>query len=89
MTRSRGMWAAWLLAFVTAGLLSDVATAATGPDARAARRRWALARMDEMAHERLRCRERFQKRQEVERCEADYDRRFREYNEMYLEAARD
>jgi hypothetical protein len=42
-----------------------------------------------MANERLRCRERFQKRREVERCEADYARRFREYNQMYLEAARD
>jgi len=89
MRTSRGVWAAWLLALVAAGLLADVATGATGPEAKAARRRWALARMDEMAHERLRCRERFQKRREVERCEADYDRRFQEYNEMYLEAARD
>ncbi len=77
------------LALVASGLLTDLAAEASGPEVKAARRRWALARMDEMANERLRCRERFQKRREVERCEADYERRFREYNEMYLEAARD
>jgi hypothetical protein len=58
-------------------------------ESRAARRRWALARMDEMAGERLRCRERFSVRRQVEACEADYVRRFREYNEVYLEASRD
>ncbi len=43
-----------------------------GPEGRAARRQWALVRMDEMANERLRCRERFTKRREVEACEADF-----------------
>jgi hypothetical protein len=56
---------------------------------RAARRRWALRRMDEMATERLRCRERLTKKREVEACEADFTRRFREFNELYLEASRD
>jgi hypothetical protein len=56
---------------------------------RAARRRWALRRMDEMANERLRCRERLAKKREVEACEADFARRFREFNELYLEASRE
>ena len=60
-----------------------------GTSDKAARRRWALARMDEMANERLRCRGRFTRRREVEACEADYTRRFRQYNEIYLEAARE
>ena len=58
------------------------------PEGRAARRRWALARMDEMDNERLRCKARFSKKREVEACEADYTRRFRHYNEIYLEASR-
>jgi hypothetical protein len=89
MRRSRGVWTAWAVALLGVGLLADPAAGAADPEAKAARRRWALAKMDEMANERLRCRERFQKRREVERCEADYARRFREYNQMYLEAARD
>ncbi len=60
-----------------------------GTSDKAARRRWALARMDEMANERLRCRERFTRQREVEACEADFTRRFRGYNEIYLEAARE
>lgn len=55
----------------------------------AARRRWALRKMDEVANERLRCRERFRARGEIERCEAEYARRHRAYNELYLEAVRD
>jgi hypothetical protein len=62
---------------------------AAGPEAKAARRRWALTKMDEMANERLRCRERFKARGQVEACEAEFTRRFREYNEIYLEASRD
>ncbi len=54
-----------------------------------ARRRWALAQMDEMARERLRCRERFKAPRQVEECESHYARRFRMYNDLYLEAARD
>jgi hypothetical protein len=56
---------------------------------RAARRRWALRKMDEMANERLRCHERFTKRVQVETCEADFTRRLREFNELYLEASRE
>lgn len=56
---------------------------------REARRRWALARMDEVANERLRCRQRFRERTRVEACEAEHARRYREYNEIYLEAARE
>ena len=77
------------LALLLTGALTAIAAAEPGPEARAARRRWALARMDEMANERLRCRERFTKPTEVARCEADYTRRFREYNELYLESTRD
>jgi hypothetical protein len=58
-------------------------------EGRAARRRWALARMDEMAGERLRCRERFTVRRQVDACEAEHVRRYREYNEIYLEASRE
>jgi hypothetical protein len=54
-----------------------------------AKRRWALARMDEMSHERLRCRERFRLARQVSECEAQFNRRFRQYNEIYLEASRE
>ncbi|MGH7319435.1 MAG: hypothetical protein ACRELA_07410 [Candidatus Rokuibacteriota bacterium] len=56
---------------------------------RAARRRWALAKMDEMASERLRCRTRFTVQRQIDECEAGYMRRFREYNELYIEASRE
>jgi hypothetical protein len=58
-------------------------------ESRAARRAWALGRMDDMANERLRCADRFTKPREVETCEADFTRRFRQYNELYLEASRE
>jgi hypothetical protein len=45
--------------------------------------------MDEMANERLRCRVRFTRKHEIEACEADFTRRFRQYNEIYLEGLRD
>jgi hypothetical protein len=59
------------------------------PRDREARRRWALARMDEMAGERLRCRERFKVPQKVRECETEFERRHRAYNEVYLEASRE
>jgi hypothetical protein len=89
MRRSRGVWTAWAVALLGVGLLADPAAGAADPEAKAARRRWALAKMDEMANERLRCRERFKARGQVEACEAEFTRRFREYNEIYLEASRD
>jgi len=61
----------------------------SGPARREERRRWALRKMDEMANEGLRCRERFAKPRDVATCEAEYTRRFREYNEVYIEAARE
>jgi hypothetical protein len=45
--------------------------------------------MDEMANEGRRCRERFPARRQAEACEAEFSRRFREYNEIYLEATRE
>jgi hypothetical protein len=59
------------------------------PRDREARRRWALARMDEVAQERLRCRERFKVSRQVQECEAEFERRHRAFNEIYLEAARE
>jgi hypothetical protein len=80
-------------AVVAAGPLAWTAGSAwpapSAPRDPAARRRWALARMDEMAHERLRCRERFRHPRQVRECEADFERRHRAYNEVYLEAARE
>ena len=58
-------------------------------ETREARRRWALARLDEVADERRRCAERFQSAQKIRDCQADCDRRRRVYNEVYLEALRD
>lgn len=74
-------------------LVASSGVGATGPDQpaprdREARRRWALARMDEMAGERLRCRERFKEPRQIRECEADFERRRRAYNEVYLEASR-
>jgi hypothetical protein len=63
--------------------------AGRGPGDRAERSRWALTRMDEMANEGRRCRERFPARRQAEACEAEFARRFREYNEIYLEATRE
>jgi hypothetical protein len=62
---------------------------AAGPRDRESRRRWAMARMDEMAGERLRCRERFKLAQKARECEAEFERRHRSYNEIYIEASRD
>jgi len=89
MRTSNAVWVAWALALLVSAPVPGLAADTSGPEAKAARRRWALARMDEMANERLRCRQRFQKRREMETCEAEYDRRFRQYDEMYLEASRE
>ena len=97
ITKRRAM--GWIAALVLGGgPFGDLAAVAppaaerrepAQPEGRAARRRWALARMDEMDNERMRCRERFARKREIEICEADYTRRFRHYNELYLELSRD
>jgi hypothetical protein len=56
---------------------------------RQARRQWALARMDEMAQERLRCYERFREPRAIRDCQAEFERRHRAYNEVYIEATRE
>ncbi len=81
--------AASAIALILSGVGAEVGAGEAGRDTRAERRRWASAKMDEMANERLRCRERFARRGDVERCEAEYARRFRQYNEIYLEAYRE
>ncbi len=63
--------------------------AARSPEEREARRRWALARMDEMAQERLRCHERFRDPRAIRECQVGFERRHRAYNEVYIEAARE
>ena len=71
---------------------SAAAAAHSGPTAaprdREARRRWALARMDEMAQERLRCHERFQTPRQIRDCQVEFERRHRAYNEVYIESSR-
>ena len=62
---------------------------AAAPREPEARRRWALARMDEMAQERLRCHERFRAPREVRDCQAEFERRHRAFNEIYIEAGRE
>jgi len=59
------------------------------PEERAARRRWALAKMDEMAAERLRCQERLRESRQIAECEHRYQVLYREYNRLFLEAARE
>ena len=83
-----------LAALACVSVTPATAADAAGPDAasprdRDARRRWALARMDEMAGERLRCRERFKVPRQVRECEVEFERRHRAYNEIYLEASRE
>jgi hypothetical protein len=89
--RRRG-WLTWLaIGFAAIAVLADGAERRepSGPRDRAERRRWAMSRMDEMANEGLRCRARFAARRQVEACQAEFTRRFREYNEIYLEATRE
>ena len=83
-----------LAALACASIATAIPADAAGPDTagprdRETRRRWALARMDDMAGERLRCRERFKIPEKVRECEAEFERRHRAYNEVYLEASRE
>lgn len=85
-----GLVAAATVAMVALARPATGESAEPGPPReREARRRWALARMDEMATERLRCRARFRLPRQVRECEAEFERRHRAYNEVYIEAARE
>jgi hypothetical protein len=80
---------AWTLPLAVAG-----GTSAAGPDStvtrdREARRRWALARMDEIARDRLRCHDKFRTPREIRNCQEELERRYRAYNDIYLEALRE
>ena len=87
----RGMAAAALA--LALPVIAPAGTAAgadlPAPRDREARRRWALARMDEMAKERLRCHDRFQSPREVRNCEGEFERRYHAYNDIYIEASRE
>jgi hypothetical protein len=63
--------------------------AATSREDREARRRWALAGMDEMARERVRCHDRFREPRAIRDCQTEFERRHRAYNEVYIEASRE
>jgi hypothetical protein len=80
-------------ALVAALPIAPSDASANGPAAQPrepeARRRWALARMDEMAAERLRCHERFRTPKQIRDCQAEFERRYRAYNELYIEATRE
>lgn len=71
------------------GAAGEGSAAGGPPEERAARRRWALARMDEMAGERRRCRDRFREVRQIAECEHRFQMRFQEYNRLYLEASRE
>lgn len=73
---------------LTAATAAGAGSAAPAGD-RESRKRWALARMDEMAQERLRCRERFRVDRQARECEEEFARRHRAYNQLYLEALRE
>src|SRR5262245_31075063 len=66
------------------GAAADGSGPMAAPRDREARRRWALARMDEMGQERLRCHDRFRNAQQVRDCQEAFERRYRAYNEIYL-----
>jgi hypothetical protein len=83
----RGVALAALVAAVP--LAAGGGPAAAPRDEREARRRSALAGMDEMARERLRCHDRFQEPRAVRDCQAEFERRHRAYNEAYIEASRE
>jgi hypothetical protein len=90
--KTGGTW----LAVAVLGVLALAEAAGRPPDGgapdearRAARRRWALARMDDMANEARRCAERFQDPGRVAACRDGFARRYREYNDLYLDAARE
>jgi hypothetical protein len=80
---------AWALPLAASSGVGAAGPDQTPPRDREARRRWALARMDEMAGERLRCRDRFKAPRQIHECEANFERRHRAYNELYLEASRE
>jgi hypothetical protein len=83
-------WPRWgLIGLALMGTALDVVAGAPDVAARAERRRWALAKMDEMANEVRRCQTRFQKKREIEVCEAEFSRKLRQYNEIYIEASRE
>jgi hypothetical protein len=77
-----------LIGVALMAMVLDVAAGSSDVASRAERRRWALAKMDEMANEVRRC-QRFQKKREIEVCEAEFNRKFRQYNEIYIEASRE
>jgi len=88
----RGVAAAVLtcvLPIVASRAASATSTEPAAPHDREARRRWALARMDEMASERLRCHVRFKTPREIRDCQAEFERRYRAYNDIYIETTRD
>jgi hypothetical protein len=78
-----------LIGLAVMAIALDVAAGSSDSAARAARRRWALAKMDEMANEVRRCQTRFQKKREIEVCETEFNRKLRQYNEIYIEASRE
>jgi hypothetical protein len=45
--------------------------------------------MDEMARERLRCPERFRKPPDIRDCQSEFERRYRAYNDLYIEMSRE
>src|SRR5262249_35274146 len=80
---------AWALPLTTSRGAGATGADQTAPRDREARRRWALARMDEMASARLRCHEKYRTPREVRECQAEFERRYRAYNDIYIEATRD
>jgi len=87
----RGVAAAMLasaLPLVAPGVARAAGPEPAPPRDREARRRWALARMDEMAGERLRCYERYRTPREVRECQLEFERRYRAYNDIYIETTR-
>ena len=83
----------WVVGFAVGviALGSGAAAGAPGtkaPDAETERRR-VLARMDEAAAERQRCRTRFKQPAQVRDCEHEHAKRYREWNERYLELLRE
>jgi len=80
---------AWALPLTASREGGATGVGQTAPRDREARRRWALARMDEMVSERLRCREKGRTPREVRDCQAEFERRYRAYNDIYIEATRE
>jgi hypothetical protein len=78
-----------LIGLALMGTALEVGAGSSDVAARAERRRWALAKMDEMANEVRRCQARFQKKREIEVCETEFNRKLRQYNEIYFEASRE